>query len=262
MRMSFWKAAWMLFCISGSPPVWGQSIEEMQRQGWKLTFQDEFDGTALDGQKWVRSYHHGKIINRELQAYIPDAFVLKDGILNIVAERKQAVYDGKTMDYTSGVMTTCGKFSQTYGYFEARCKVPAGKGFWPAFWMLPLDHSWPPEIDIVEFIGHERSTIHCTNHWRNPDGKRGAKGQGVDAMVDYSADFHTYAVQWEPGKITWYVDGQPVAKSTDSVPQKDFYLILNFAVGGDWPKDPDNETVFPNKFEVDYVRAYQRENKK
>jgi beta-glucanase (GH16 family) len=259
LRTTGLMAAGMAMALTFASPVLGQSIEDMEKQGWKLTFQDEFNGNKLDPAKWNTAYYHGKIVNHELQAYTKDAFKVTDGVMNIVAEKKKATYDGKAMEYTSGVMTTLGKFEQEYGYFEARCKVPYGVGFWPAFWMLSSSLTWPPEIDIFEYIGHEKNIIHCTSHWRDAaSGKHQAEAHQVDAMMDYSAGFHNYAVEWEPGKITWYVDAQPVAVCKKEVPKGKFYLILNLAVGGDWPGTPGKDAVFPNSFAIDYVRGYSR----
>jgi beta-glucanase (GH16 family) len=233
-----------------------QSVQEMTQKGWTLTFQDEFDGTVLDQSKWNLGYNHWGIINHELQAYVPDAFTVQGGLLSINAEHRQAEYGGKTMEYTSGAITTLGKFQQEYGYFEARCKVPSGKGFWPAFWLLPADLSWPPEIDIFEYIGDQKNTLYFHNHYKDGEGKHQAEGFQIEGP-DYSVDFHTIAVDWEPEFIAWYVDGKEVARSAKGIPKGPFYILLNLAVGGDWPGPPSASTVFPSQFQIDYVRVYQ-----
>jgi beta-glucanase (GH16 family) len=192
-----------------------QSVQEMTQKGWVLTFDDEFGGNALDQNRWTVGYNKWGIINHELEAYVPDAFTLKDGVLSINAERRQAEYGGKMMDYTSGAITTLGKFQQEYGYFEARCKVPSGKGFWPAFWLLPTDLSWPPEIDIFEYIGDHKNVLYFHNHYKDGAGKHQAEGFSVQGG-DYSLDFHTIAVDWEPESIVWYVDGKEVARSINA----------------------------------------------
>lgn len=241
------------------PPVMNlraQSIQEMTRKGWKLTFQDEFDCNALDQTKWTIGYNGWGIINQELEAYVPDAFTLKDGILNINAERRQAMYGGKMMDYTSGAITTFGKFQQEYGYFELRCKVPSGKGFWPAFWLLPVVHSGPQEIDIFEYLGDKRNTLYFHNHYKDETGRHRADGFQIKGP-DYSLDFHTIALDWEPDFIAWYVDGKEAARSTKYIPRAPCYMLLNLAVGGSWPGPPDTSTVFPSQFQIDYVRVYQ-----
>jgi beta-glucanase (GH16 family) len=237
-------------------PLQARTIEEMKQAGWNLTFHDEFDGTALDTNKWVPHYFFDGVINHELQAYVPSAFSLSDGILHITAKHESAVQHGKTQAYTSGAMVTLGKFSQKYGYFEIRCQLPRGRGFWPAFWLLPDSKEWPPEIDIFENLGHENHKLHFTNHWKGPDGKERGYGQETDGP-DYTAGFHTIAVDWEPNRITWYVDDVEQCHVTNHVPQQPMYVLVNLAVGGDWPKSPDPSTPFPSSFNVDYVRVYQ-----
>src|SRR5271156_3748622 len=113
-----------------------KTIDEMKSDGWNLTFDDEFDGPSLDAAKWVPHYNYSAIINHELQAYVPDALPISNGILSITARHEPGEQGGRTQPYRSGAMTTYGKFSQEYGYFEVRCKLPHGKGFWPAFWLL------------------------------------------------------------------------------------------------------------------------------
>lgn len=226
--------------------------------GWKLVFHDEFDGEALDLAKWNPRDPEQRERNHELQAYVPDAFRVGGGVLRIVAERRQATYDGKPRDFTSGMMTTTGRFAQAFGRFEVRCRIPAGKGLWPAAWLLPEPFSWPPEIDILETLGHEPTVAHFTHHWRDAGGTHVSDG-GRWSGPDLSADFHVYAVDWSPGRIVWSLDGQERFRSEQSVPQVPMFLLLNLAVGGDWPGAPDDRTPFPSSFDVDYVRVYRRQ---
>ncbi len=237
-------------------PVTAKTVDEMKQDGWQLSFDDEFDGPELDATKWTPHYTYDAIINHELQAYVPDAFPISDGILHITAKHEPGTQGGHKQAYTSGAMTTYGKFGQMYGYFEIRCKLPKGKGFWPAFWLLPVSKQWPPEIDIFENLGHENNKLHFTNHWKGPDGKNRGKGQEKDGP-DYTADFHTIAVDWEPDSIVWYVDDVEQCRVTDNTPKEQMYVLVNLAVGGDWPKSPDENTPFPSSFDVDYVRVYQ-----
>jgi beta-glucanase (GH16 family) len=230
-----------------------------QKPGWKLTFHDEFDGASLDLTKWNPQDPWGRVRNNELQAYVKDAFAVRDGTLRIVGEKRAAEYGGAMRQYTSGMTTTYGKFAQKYGWFEIRCRVPKGNGLWPAFWMLPETLGWPPEIDIMENLGQEPSVVHFTNHFTGPDGKHGSKGSGKLATPDLSADFHTYAVEWTAEAIVWYFDGVEKFRSTEGVPQQAMYLLVNLAIGGSWPVPPDATTVWPASFDVDYVRAYARE---
>jgi beta-glucanase (GH16 family) len=228
-----------------------------ERAGWKLTFSDEFDGQSLDTNKWNPADPYGAERNHELQAYVADAFEVKDGILRIKAEKREAFYGGKQREFTSGMMTTLGKFSQEYGRFEIRCRVPKGKGMWPAFWLLPEPRAWPPEIDVLEILGHEPDKIHMTHHFRNAEMKHKSHG-GSWRGPDFSAGFHEFAVEWSPKAIVWFVDGVERFRSEDSIPRGKMYLLVNLAVGGEWPGAPDEDTRFPAALEVDYVRAYDK----
>jgi beta-glucanase (GH16 family) len=234
-------------------------VEKPEKPGWELTFHDEFDQIRLDKQAWVPMDPWQKERNNELQAYVRDAFELEDGILKIVASERQAGYDGKVREYASGMMTTCENFSQKYGWFEVRCKVPKGKGLWPAFWLLPEPLGWPPEIDVLEVLGHEPTTIYFNNHWFDDEGKHLSSLQEWHG-TDLSADYHVIALEWNPDVLIWYVDGQERARTTDAIPQQPMFLLLNLAVGGAWPGAPDSTTVFPSSFDVDYVRVYERKS--
>ena len=230
-----------------------------QKPGWKLTFDDEFSGATLDLSKWNPQDPWGRVRNRELQAYVKDAFEERDGVLRVKAERRSAEYDGVMRQYTSGMITTYGKFAQKYGWFEIRCRVPKGNGFWPAFWMLPEPLGWPPEIDVLENLGEDTRTAYFTNHFTGPDGRHGSKGSGKVATPDLSADFHTYAVEWTKEAIVWYFDGVEKFRSGEGVPQQRMYLLVNLAIGGGWPVPPDQTTPWPASFDMDYVRAYSKE---
>lgn len=226
---------------------------------WEPTFSDEFDGSSLDYSKWTPKDPSGVVRNDELQAHILKAFTVKDGILTIRSEDEPAFYDGAKRDYRSGMMTTTGKFAQRYGRFEMRCRVPKGRGLWPAFWMLPEPPAWPPEIDILEILGQEPDKIYFSNHWPDP---REAEGNSLSQTgefkgVDFSDGFHTVAVEWDRGEIRWFVDGVQRHRSDQSVPEVSMLLLVNLAVGG-WAEYPTAETAFPAEFQVDYVRAWKR----
>lgn len=231
-----------------------------EREGWELTFSDEFDGDALDRTKWNPFDPWKTERNAELQAYVSNAFEVKDGTLRIEIDRKKAFYDNKVRDYTSGMMTTLGKFSQRYGRFEIRCRVPKGHGLWPAFWMLPDPLSWPPEIDILEILGHQTDRVHLTHHWPDPaNPTEASKSDSAEFQgPDFSADFHTFAVEWEPEEIRWFVDGEQRHRSRESIPDGPMFLLVNLALGGGWAGPPDDSTPFPAYFEVDWVRAWQK----
>lgn len=228
--------------------------------GWTLTFDDEFQGNSLDLTKWNPNDPWGRERNKEWEAYVTNAFVVKDGMLRIMAEKypQGVMYAGKMRHYTSGMMTTYQKFSQLYGRFEICCRVPKGKGMWPAFWMLPEPLSWPPEIDVLEILGHEPNKIYMTQHWRDPEDHKHKHDGAPWVGPDFSADFHTYAVEWSPERIIWFVDGVERFRSEKYHPAKKMYMLVNLAVGGDWPGYPNETTQFPAAFEVKYVRAYQK----
>jgi beta-glucanase (GH16 family) len=212
----------------------------------KLIFNEEFSGDELDTTYWSTEYRWGRTNEPELQYYSPDAIQVSDGILRITADQQKA--DG--MDYTSGLIASYDRFSFTYGYLEMRAKVPYGQGLWPAFWTHLNDDNESGEIDVFEFLGHEPNIIHMSYHfpelheyWFNGP--------------DYSQEYHTYAVDWEPDKIVWYIDGVERARATTDIPDEPMYIIANLAVGGEWPGSPDQTTHFPAHFDIDYIRVYQ-----
>jgi len=179
-----------------------------------------------------------------------------------------------TRNYTSARLKTQGLFSQAYGRFEARIKIPAGQGMWPAFWMLGNDITsvgWPKcgEIDIMENIGKEPGTVHGSLHGPSTSGPTSdlSAAFSLPAGQNFAGDFHLYAVEWEPGTIRFYVDTNLYATFTSSqwpaggawVFDHPFFIILNVAVGGSWPGSPDSTTVFPQQMLVDYVRVYTKQ---
>jgi beta-glucanase (GH16 family) len=179
--------------------------------------------------------------------------------------------DGVRRNYTSARMKTAGKFDQQYGRFESRIKIPYGQGIWPAFWMLGNNSGpvgWPGcgEIDIMENIGKEPAIVHGTIHGPGYAGAAGIGSSFSIASGRFADDYHLYAVEWEPNVIRFYVDSNLYATRTPAdLPQgtkwvydHPFFMILNVAVGGDWPGAPDNTTVFPQTMLVDYVRVYKK----
>src|SRR5579863_4588411 len=247
---------------------------------WKLVWSDEFNGpngSSVDPSKWVFDLGGKGWGNQELESYTnrPQNVYLRDG--NLVIQARQENYtgaDGVSRNHTSARLKTAGKFSQTYGRFEARIRIPFGQGLWPAFWMLGDDFGkigWPAagEIDIMENIGKEPSTVHGTIHG---PGYSGDGGIGAPYTLPgnrrFADDFHIYAIEWEPDTIRFYVDDDLYATRTPSnlpagkrwVYNHPFFLLLNVAVGGNWPENPDTTTIFPQTMLVDYVRVYQRSN--
>lgn len=242
-----------------------------------LTFADEFDSLSLwNGRSgtWQTTFpwsagKNGATLagNEEKQWYIDAAFgptrsvrpwSVRDGKLTITAARAapaiQPLIGGYR--YVSGLLTTHESFRQTYGYFEMRAKLPTGQGLWPAFWLLPPDGKWPPEIDVVEMLGRDPRTIYASVHFEAEGRHR--QEQKATAVPDTSADWHTYGVQWGPDEITWYFDRAVIFKTrTPPDLHGPMYMLVNLAVGGKWPGDPDASTRFPASMMVDYVRAYR-----
>ncbi len=244
-----------------------------QAAEWKMVWHDEFDLPRLDPSKWVYVVGGGGFGNKELEYYTDRSqnLYLDGGMLAIKATQEHyRGADGVERGFTSARIHTRGKFSQAYGKFEARIKLPSGQGIWPAFWMMGDAGRWPDcgEIDVMENIGREPSTVHGTIHG---PGYSGSKGIGAPFVLPpgrrFSDDFHVYAVEWEPDAIRWYVDGKQYHSVSPAdlpagakwVYDHPFYLLLNLAVGGNWPGDPDATTSFPQTMVVSYVRVYRRE---
>jgi beta-glucanase (GH16 family) len=246
---------------------------------WKLVWSDEFDYTGLPASaKW--SYEEGFVRNNENQYYTKarsENISVNNGILVITGRKEQylnAAYkpgstDWKTKDelasYTSACLITKGKFSWTYGKVEVRAKLPEGKGTWPAIWTLGdniWEVGWPRcgEIDIMEYVGFEPNTIHTNIHYEKAsDGQYATQMKSKD-FSGISDDFHIYGMEWDENKIIILMDGIVVnsfeIRFAGNIFKKPQYLLLNLALGGSWGGEID-DTIFPVKYEVDYVRIYQ-----
>jgi beta-glucanase (GH16 family) len=237
------------------------------------SFTDDFNGSAgsgIDTSKW--QYETGDNVNNHEREWYTSGTnnAALDGQGDLVITAKKENPGGYncwygSCQYTSARISTAGKFSQAYGHYEARMKIPRGQGMWPAFWMLGDNIGsvgWPNsgEIDIMENIGREPTTVHGTMHG---PGYSGANGIGAAySGPNFSDDFHTYAVDWAPNSIKWSVDGNVYETRTPAdiggnqwAFNHPFYIILNLAVGGDWPGDPDGSTSFPQQLVVDYVHV-------
>lgn len=279
-----------LICfLFSSTPSNRQTIETppASAANYKLTWSDDFsaaDGTRPDQSKWT--YEQGVSGNgwgnNELQSYtdLRANSEILGGNLVITAKKEKFVgADGIEREYTSARLKTQRKFSQAYGRFEARIKIPKGEGMWPAFWLLGENINkvdWPQsgEIDIMENIGKEPGTVYGSLHGPSSSPK-GNKKIGTSDLSKpfrlpegqkFADDFHLYAVEWEPATIRFYVDTNLYAtfNKTDWpagepwVFDHPFFILLNLAVGGDWPGAPDKTTKFPQKMLIDYVRVYSK----
>jgi beta-glucanase (GH16 family) len=221
---------------------------------WSLALTDHFEQPTIDPTKWITCLPWGRENPPELEYYAEDAFDLGISSHNRVkAEKRQLA----GYAYTSGALTSHGLFSLQYGYVEIRAKIPAGKGLWPAFWLLAEGEDWPKEIDVFEILGNQPDTVYMTNHWKGPNGEH-LSDQGIYTGPDFSRAFHTFAVEWQPSQIIWFVDGVERFRTNQGVPTEPMYLITNLAVGGDWPGSPDASTVFPAYLDIDYIAAYEQ----
>ena len=248
-------------------------------EGYNLLWSDEFDGSGeMDLTKWNYEPHEPGWTNNELQEYTTstDNVFLRDG--NLVLKALKTEKDGVT-HYTSGKVTGQNKTDFQYGKVVVSAKVPEGQGLWPAIWMMPKDESyygqWPKcgEIDIMESLGHDTTVSYSTIHYGEPHGEQ----QGTitkEGDESFSAKFHEYSVEWEPGEMRFYTDGELVLTCNDwftAVEGEDdkpypapfdqpFFVQMNLAVGGNWPGNPDETTNFDNaEFLIDYVRVYQKD---
>lgn len=244
-----------------------------------ILFSDEFSGEAgssFDAGKWRAELGGSGWGNEELQFYTADtANVRLDGKGNLEIRAVPLQPTTELMcwygrcRYTSARLNTKGTFEFTYGRVEARIKLPSGAGVWPAFWMLGSEIDkvgWPNcgEIDVMEFIGKEPSTIYGTIHGPGYSGDKSiSRSVRLPDKAIVSEDFHVFAVEWSETKISWFLDGRLYSTlSKKDLPgravwafEKPYFLLLNFAVGGRWPGNPDATTTFPQSMLIDYVRV-------
>lgn len=246
--------------------------------GRTLVWSDEFDQAKLDPEKWYFESGDGSQYgnpgwgNRELQWYLPDSAELRDGKLVITARQEQA--NGK--DFTSARISSVNRFAFRYGRIEARMRLPGGQGLWPAFWLLPQHKAYggwaaSGEIDVVEAVNLGASgsdVIVGSLHFGGSHPDNVSSGNEFLVATDVTSDFHVYALEWDAAEIRWYVDETLYSvqnswwTSAADFPapfDQPFYILLNVAVGGDFPGNPDTTTIFPVTMEVDYVRVYSGE---
>jgi beta-glucanase (GH16 family) len=251
-------SGWEEFAVGGNSP-------------WRLTWSDEFDGAsgAIDGTKWVFDTGAGGWGNSELENYTnrtTNVRVNGAGQLEIVARAES--FNGS--NFTSGRINTSSKFTQQYGRFEARIKLPAGNGLWPAFWSLGNNIGsvgWPQcgEIDIMEVV-RDFTVNHGSAHGPGYSGGNPLTATFKLPSGSFSSDYHVFAMEWEPNQVRWYVDNTlyetrtpaDIPAGTTWVYDHPFFILLNLAVGGNFPGSPDASTPFPATLSVDYVRVYTK----
>jgi beta-glucanase (GH16 family) len=267
--------AWLFLIQVG--PSWAQNVNivrparlQIASKTWKLVWSDEFngtDGSLPDPKKWTFDLGAGGWGNNELETYTNNTANIQQTGGNLVIT---ALKSGTS--YTSARIKTQGLYEHTYGRVEARVKIPYGQGLWPAFWMLGNDIGkvgWPTcgEIDIMENIGKEPSMVHGTIHGPGYSGANGIGSPFSLSIGKFADDFHVFAIEWDPARIRFYVDNTMYAERTPAeipsgatwVYTHPFFVILNVAVGGTWPGNPDATTVFPQQMLVDYVRVYEKQ---
>jgi beta-glucanase (GH16 family) len=227
-----------------------------------MLFDDEFNGTQLDTSRWNAVATDPEsppvcCLAFGLEAWLPRNVAVTDGSLLLIS-RSEPFAD---KSYTSGAVTTEGKFSFLYGRVDIRARLPQGQGLWPAFWLLPVNQSswdspWkaPYEIDIMEMLGQQPNTVYMTNNWNDAADQEQCRHVGPN----FAADYHVFSLVWSPTAITWYIDGVQRCQVTEGVSHTPMYLILNVAVGGSWPGAPDDSTSFPQAASIDYVRVSQQ----
>jgi beta-glucanase (GH16 family) len=236
---------------------------------------ESFDGDSLDTRVWNTCHWWGDegctiSSNDELEWYRPEQVSVSGGALRLTADRiTTRGSDGKDYEYRSGMVTTgpansdddIGKVSWTYGTVEARVRVPEGRGLWPAIWMLPLSRESRPEIDILEVIGQDPGRMMMHFHPGSRDDDSPNKDYRLPGPT-LAEGWHTIRLDWQPERLTWFVDGKQVWRVTGSqVPDEPMYLVLNLAVGGIYPGPPDDTTKFPATFEIDRIRITTNELK-
>jgi beta-glucanase (GH16 family) len=248
------------------------SFNKSEAQEYQLVWSDEFDGTSLSLSKWEYQLGNGQNGwgNNERQYYRAENAVVNDGYLTITAKKEKY----NNFDYTSARIRTLNKGDWKYGKIEMSARLPIGKGIWPAFWMMPTDNvygGWAAsgEIDIMEYLGHDSTkvygTIHYGGSWPN-----NVNSGSFYTLPDsgFNNNFHTFTIIWEEGRMDWYVDGNHFLTKTSWYTSghdfpapfdQEFHVILNLAVGGNWPGYPDTTTKFPQEYIIDYVRVYQKD---
>jgi beta-glucanase (GH16 family) len=259
MKFKRISSAVAILCIALLAPAFAAYAQN--KPGWDLVWADEFDGPNVNTAKWSIS-NGAANVNQELEYYSNSSknVFIQNGCLVLRAIKED--FGGR--NYTSGKMTSAGKGDWLYGRFEVRAKLNNGQGMWPAIWMMPTDGAyggWPSsgEMDIMELLGHQPNRVYGTIHWAT-NGAHQQAGSSYTLKTGTFADtFHVFGYEWEAGKQRWYVDDSLYFSTTHGQPlDKRFFYILNVAVGGSWPGNPNSTTVFPNDMLVDYARVYRK----
>ena len=240
-------------------------ISPMEYEGYELVWQEEFSGPEINLDHWNHELGNSGWGNNELQNYTkrPDNSYIEDG--KLIIEAKNESFGGS--DYTSARMISAGKKEFQYGRVDVRAKLPEGQGIWPAIWMLGNNiwtDGWPScgEIDIMELVGHQPSTVHGTIHWSDNGNHAYFGGDTSIGFGKFSNEFYVFSIIWDESSIRWLLNNVEYHVVDVTSPQltefhNEFFFILNVAVGGNWPGYPDASTVFPQKMYIDYIRVFQ-----
>jgi len=232
--------------------------------GWVEVFSEDFNGTTLDTNKWNTCYWwkdwkadgctNGGA--KEVQWFQPDDVIVDNGTLRLRAQKRSK----SGFEYTSGMISSHDKFFFQYGYAEMRAKFPKGNGFWATFWLGSQKKVWPPEIDIAEFLGSNTKTMHMTLHYATPSSPH-EQTSSWWVGPDFSADYHTFGLEWTPEKLVWYIDGVEYKRYTqrENIPDHPMYVMATHALGKAWSNyPPDSTTPFPTTFDIDYIKVWQQ----
>ena len=220
----------------------------VQIPGWVLKFAEEFDGTSLNYGKWS-PHPPGKVDLGGEQSWTAAAIEVSGGQAHITVRKTGT-------GYTSGVLTTFGTFARTYGRFEIRFRIPAGRGLEPLLQLLPVPSGETPSIDVMDATGNEPTKALFANRWG--DARADRDYAGSYKVADLSMGFHIVSVEWDEEKIVWTVDGMEHFHSFDGVPHQPMYLTVSLGVGTEKAGEPDAQTRFPAVLDIDYVRVFGR----
>lgn len=275
----YWFVIFLLFgCTSQNDMEDSKQLNDWDREGWDIVWQDEFDGESLDINKWSHEVGGHGFGNNELQYYTDDSSnsFVDNGILHIRAKYEPAGIGSPNnlRNFSSARLRTVGKGDWQYGRIDVRAKIALGQGIWPAIWMLPSDWiygGWPKsgEIDIMEHVGHDEGRIHGSVHTESYNHIIGTQRTNSKLIENVKTLFHLYSIEWSEQKIDFFIDDtlhftfkNDFTNDFRTWPFNErFHLLLNVAVGGNWPGPPNNTTVFPQDMEVDYVRVYEKQEK-
>ena len=276
-KLNFTIAVYFFFFACSEEEMVSQNKEtnDWEIEGWNIVWQDEFDKDSLDLTKWSREIGGHGWGNNELQFYTDsdsNSYVENGNLILKAQVVPQGIGSSRGLRYYSSArLRTYGKGDWKYGRIEVKAKVASGQGIWPAIWMLPTDWlfgGWPSsgEIDIMEHVGYDLGVVHGSVHTEAYNHKINTQRSSARKIANVDTEFHVYSIIWDKDKISFFIDDvqyflfendQQGNYKTWPFDQR-FHLLINIAVGGDWPGNPDNSTNFPRKMLVDYVRVYEK----